>query len=402
MPALFSDFIYSDVIFRTLPQVFSDIACAINEREEAVNNASGGVIPSLWLLPNLTGKSYPSPSDFVGYDMSFNFFGSYKNNAQAYADFFISEAVGRIEYLAGVTPGYVGIDHIPGARYSQKAHYTRGDWTGWSSASQFLSEIGYPGGWEADRRTDNPTIWYQLREAVRALRWYAIRVPLHTSVIENADFYYTQRVELGSSNPATIAGYVNTLWRELLTGLANGGTTFTLFPYIGYLWVNVLGWGIAHPKPTGTAWTFGAYIFRRFTQKLGYIELFDGEVVSPWETNWTVTNPKSLSIAASTPVNTVTIANNLGDSIQVGPGAGNESGPFTHSNADAPPLGTPFTVEFTISDPPSLPPTQPYQTDAYDVGQNAFSYHTGGMLTLGNTMTISEWKCDAYPALSYV
>lgn len=422
MPVMFSDFAYGDFINKALPPVMRDLANAISERELAVHNSYAHDVPDLWALPNDASGATPVVEDFIPVGNSyFSYFGLRRHAiVTSYGAYFIATARQRIEYLAGVSSGS---SHTPGNVYDQYAFYVKSDFTPWTSRADFIGDAGYGDEWISDVEVHNPEIWYQLREAVRLLRWYKIQVRTIPQSLGTPPTSYhgvacpTNKWIYGSStNPSIIMSQANNVWGGVIDKFNNPTTFFDPLTYPNFateLTVAGIGFAIKGTPhgfySIGSTSVFGRLMFAYYSPiarfKLGYLELFRGSIITPWEWQWRARLTDAASIPEAESPDRITFENDMGDTIQLGPLAQDEAFVFEHVDADAP-LGAEKIFEWRISDPDN-PPASPFPEAAYAVGSGGF-YNAAelilddGSFYPGESLPIITMRCDAQPAFDFV
>lgn len=323
-----------------LPAVLAWIACAINEREEAINWALDtrvggtvvGDVPSPWKMPDGTYKTYPEEADF--YPTADIWWSA------NYAGFFLKEARSRICHMIGSmgplsgsgTGSTADVGGPVGGVYSQfdvtrNAFYMSGDWRPWGGnfsfggagslygthISEFLRAIGYADGrWISepyevsptlttyvDTPADDPRKWYQLREAIQALRWFRVlSMPLLDKTREDIQitqgndpysdydfvYYFRSGDPAGGNNPPDAAQSL-TNWEDAWSAKASD-TVFEFAPLAGVAFVLRNFRNMDTPDQYDYRGLYRVETVGRYTMKLGYLENFKGTVVGDWVFSW--------------------------------------------------------------------------------------------------------------------
>lgn len=396
-----------------LPEVMSWCAKAINEREEAINWAwderseTGKLdVPAPWLMiDGETYKTYPEPDDFAPSADLWQHI--------TYGGYFLQQARKRIGHMIGASSHGTEFDSYhpkqaggPAGTIQaefdpeQNAYYMAGDWRPWSSMEYpggpaigianpwgtniraFLQAIGYEDGrwiseafpvaggtWYVDTPIHDPRKWYQLREAIRALKWFRVlhcnfidktRMEIQITQNEDEDFsLHDIRGDYNMTTPVNTFPLMKISPNELYTKWEeawNAKSTDTVFEFAPLAGTTFKARG-ADNLDTALWYDWKGY-FRveavgKYRMKLGYLENFHGLVANEWMFSWRIVD-----------LGYPSLSDNYGNVYE---GENDPGSPYrlvTHMNAGSSlTLGEENFAELLAEIPESYPLTIPEETD---------------------------------------
>lgn len=413
MPSPF-DNLEGERIQESLPAVMSWIACALNEREEAINWARDeryvdryGDVPAPWLMiDGVTYKTYPEEADFLPSADLWVWI--------VYAGYFLTAARARICHMIGSLEhgghsdtynrkqigGPCGEPVYDPFDPEHNAFYMAGDWRPWSSPNYpsaallgattygsnirvLLESIGYETGqwiseaypvgdinWYVDTPIHDPRKWHQLRDAILALRWFRIlSVPYLNKTREeiqitqgpDPDFSpYDIRGDYSMTTPVNTWPFMKispnelyTKWEEAWDAMA-ADTVYEFAPLAGIKVVARAADNLDTPIWFDWKGYFRAEAVGKYTMKLGYLEDFAGTVVASWTFSWNVLPKEYLTLTDS-------FGNNYDDTELTTPPF---YGQAVHTvSGDSLTLGIENTAELLSTVPVAFPFDIPAETD---------------------------------------
>lgn len=361
-----------------LAAVLAQIVGGTSERFEAVGRSA----PTFWgvTFPNL--PPYPEPTIFNGIRVEHALQIAY------WARRYIAILLGpeNPPLPGGLPLRALNQETITSA-------YRKDNFQPWTSVSELLVQAGYPDGWSAQRRAEDATIWYQLRDCLKLLRYYAVYV-----------WFVLGPSEINQEYEGRATIYEEHTWAEIVAQ-AWGARQASANQIFGYF-LEEEGGQTDNGIPISVVVKAGQ---RAALDAVG-AQRFRGEVLPGWEYTF-ARSGRNQALQGET----ISFTNELGHTLDVGHGdffgvafSAPPHGPdAVERMVDAPyPMTDVAHIEFWFSTPPTVPNQHPFDLSYYpnpqklvafiDPGEYPFSVEPGLSYRLSTL-----WKCDAHGAFLY-